>query len=141
MRLDFSFKINGDKSATQIGVVVTSTTELETLVYSNDVIHEEKCMASSKPAAAILNQSARRMARIPSLCRRRTKGVINSEASPSRKAAITSEGISCWAYRMNNDADDTARIPIPRINAGDLNQVVQNFFFGSILLDKGYSGE
>ncbi len=97
IRLDFSFNISGEKSATQIGVVVTSTTELETLVYSSEVIQAAKCTANSNPAPVILIQSALVMDLSSFACLRRTQGVIKMEANPSLNAAITRDGISRWA--------------------------------------------
>lgn len=58
-------------------------------------------------------------------CRLNTQGVINNEASPSRYAAITSEGISLWAYRINNEAEETARIPMESIRIGDRYHIVR----------------
>ncbi len=123
-----------------MGVVVTSTTELDTLVYSNDVIQEAKWNANKSPAAVIFTQSVLEMVLISIPCFRQIQGVMITEANPSRSAAITSDGISRWAYRINNEADETARIPIIRIKTGDFMKCIPGVFGrGCTSLDKGDS--
>lgn len=50
--LILSFNVTGANSATQSGVVETSTTELATDVYSNDVIQVAKCRARKMPESS-----------------------------------------------------------------------------------------
>jgi len=45
-------------------------------------------------------------------------GAITTVATSMRPAAITTEGASTWAKRINNEAVETARIPTARIMIG-----------------------
>jgi hypothetical protein len=63
------------------------------------------------------------------------------EAIPNLIAATTSDGISCWAKRMNKAAEETDNIPTDKINTGDWNHLVRTGCgLKSTLLDKGESG-
>ena len=53
-----SLRKMGASKATHNGLVVTSTTELATLVNSNERIQVAKCRASSKPARATIQAAA-----------------------------------------------------------------------------------
>jgi len=48
-----SLSVSGSNNATHNGVEVTSTTELATVVYSNEVIQLAKCSARKKPDSKI----------------------------------------------------------------------------------------
>ncbi len=54
-----SFRKNGETNATHSGPVLTSTTELATVVYSSDVIHVAKCSPRNNPEATPKSSSLR----------------------------------------------------------------------------------
>ena len=82
----------GENSATHKGTVDTKTTELATVVYSNDFIQVTKWIARNVP-----ERSASRISLLvidPNSARFlvSTKGEINNVAIPSRYVAIIIEG-------------------------------------------------
>lgn len=110
-RVGFSFRKMGDNKATHNGAVVTNTTELATVVYSNEVIQVAKCEPRKTPANTSNNQVFPGMLGFIFFQLFNANGRMNSVAKDIRPAAITDEGTSTWAKRIKIDAVETARIP------------------------------
>ena len=75
-----------------MGLIVTSTTELATDVYSKEAIQAMKCRPRKLPATAACSQSRPLNAWRCCLRKVRARGVSTSAASPSRYAAMMSTG-------------------------------------------------
>ena len=102
---------SGAISATQSGVVVTSTTDCSTVVSASEAIQLEKCTARSPPAASASNRSPRDNPRSASRCRTSATGASTSVAIARRPAAMISESASRCANRTKIEAAETARMP------------------------------
>ena len=97
-RVTGSLMVSGASSATHSGVVVTSTTELATVVYSSEVIQVAKWTARNSPESSASPRVRRVRARSSGRWRCQTSGASTSAAMLMRAAAMTSEGApSAWA--------------------------------------------
>ena len=114
-----SLIVNGESSATQSGMVLTSTTELATVVYCNEVIQVAKCKARKMPERSARSSSFRLREVSSRLWVEAATGIRMSEATVSLQAAITREVASFWAKRMNIEAVDTARMPNRMATTGE----------------------
>jgi hypothetical protein len=99
-----------ENKATQMGPVETRTTELATLVYSNDAIHVAKWKARKIPEIDARNKSFRFIENISYLYLEMAIGRRNKLEIIKRTAAIANDGASRWANFINNDAVETARM-------------------------------
>jgi hypothetical protein len=118
-RLFFSFKTSGDRRATHNGAVVTSTTELVTLVNSRDVTQKAKWKAKNRPERSISKIIRRSMFLISCVAFVKQKGSKIKKAIVNLIAAITREGASRCAKRINNEAEETAAIPKIKAMTGE----------------------
>ena len=103
---------SAEKSAIQIGLVVTRATLLATLVYSSEEIQVAKCSARNAPAALAKRQSPRVRARSSAPLLARAKGRRISAAMERRQAAIAGDGTPCPCARRTR-IDEVATTATP----------------------------
>ena len=125
-----SLMVMGESRATQSGMVLTSTTELATLVYCNEVIQVAKWSARKIPDKRASRKPFRLSPRSSVLCLKAAIGTRIMDASVKRQAAMTSDGTSSWAKRIKMDAVEAARIPNMMTsmggNGGRLEEFISN---------------
>ena len=107
--VNFSCKKKGDNKATHKGPVDTRSTELETLVYSSEEIHDAKCTANKRPERNASRNSFWVKAFNSFLCVNKAEGAKKRLANVRRTAAMTRDGASRCAIFINNEAVETAK--------------------------------
>ena len=129
---------HGEIAVTQIGVVVTRTTELITLVNSKDIIQLAKCRANKKPEIMISLIDLLFRSFISLWAFLIVKGNKIMLAIINRYEAITIEGIVSWAKRMKIAAVDTERIATGKMISASFSSFMFTFcvsFVGITLLE------
>ena len=98
-----------------MGVVVTKSVELATLVRSSERIQTKKCMPSAAPAATVSPACSLHGTVVPRVRSRSAKGASIAALKSTRKNAVESAGASLM--RMRIAALERATTAAPRLGS------------------------